>query len=114
MKGFELDQNGDVVINNDISMVSDIEHIGTMVRTILSTNKGEWFLNSEEGIAFENILKKNPDMDIIKNEIQKGLLQVDSSFVLEEIECSEKDRNLVISFKARNADGKVVEEVMGI
>lgn len=47
--------------------------------------------------------------DIVKNEIQQGLLQVDSSFVVDEISCEVNKRNLAVTFTAHNSDGEKVE-----
>ena len=111
MKGFALDSNGDVIIEKDkIKMIDDIELIRQTVQTVLGTNKGEWFLNINEGIDFNNFLGKKKDDEIIKNEILQGLQQVDSSFVLENFSCDfdKKNRKLDIYFKAKNSDGKEV------
>ena len=60
MKSFKLDSNGDVVIKNgNIAMVDGAELTAQTVRTLLGTNKGEWFGNLDEGISFKNILGKN-------------------------------------------------------
>ena len=60
MKGFMLDDNGDVVIKDRaIQMVEGNELTRQKVQSVLSTNKGEWPLNTEEGIAFKNILGKS-------------------------------------------------------
>lgn len=60
MRGFLLDSNGDVVIeNNKIVMIDGQNLKAQTVRTLLGTNKGEWFGNEEEGISFKNILGKN-------------------------------------------------------
>lgn len=59
IKSFKLDSNGDVVIkDNKISMVEGAELTAQTVRTVLGTNKGEWFSNLDEGISFKNILGK--------------------------------------------------------
>ncbi len=47
--------------------------------------------------------------DIVKNEVQQGLLQVDSSFVIDEISCEINKRNLTVTFTAHNSDGEKVE-----
>lgn len=60
IKGFLLDNNGDVVIkDNKISMTEGTDLTAQTVRTVLGTNNGEWFGNSDEGISFRNILGKN-------------------------------------------------------
>lgn len=59
MKGFALDANGDLLIKkNDIQMIEGAELTRQTVKTVLSTNKGEWSLNIDEGINFKDILGK--------------------------------------------------------
>ena len=59
MKGFALDSNGDVKIKNgEIQMVIGTELTRQTVQSVLGTNKGEWFINWDEGINFDNILGK--------------------------------------------------------
>lgn len=112
MKNFKLDENGDVIIkNNDIAMISDNDLLLQTIKTILGTNKREWFLNLNEGINFGNILKKNPEKDIIRDEILSGLLQVDSSFYLTEFVYEIDDRNLTVKFTAKKADGTIISDV---
>lgn len=52
------------------------------------------------------------DMDIIRNEIQQGLSQVDSSFILTSFNVNEDkiNRALTVEFTAQNANG---EEIIG-
>lgn len=114
MKGFALDNNGDVLIrHNHIEMVYGNELIRQTVRKVLQTNKNEWFLNLDEGITFSNILGKNVIEEIIKNEIEEGLSQVDDSFFIESFTCSfdSKARKLSVSFVAKNENGDTIEEV---
>lgn len=60
IKGFLLDNNGDVVIKDGkIAMVEGAELKAQTVKTVLGTNNGEWFGNPDEGISFRNILGKN-------------------------------------------------------
>lgn len=59
MKGFKLTSSGDVEIkNNQIQMIEGSELLRQKVECVLGTNKGEWFLNPDEGINFRNILGK--------------------------------------------------------
>ena len=61
MQGFKLN-NGDVVIENgEIQMTSGADLTRQTVETVLNTNKGEWWLNPDEGINFSNILGKHTD-----------------------------------------------------
>lgn len=112
MIGFELDQNGDVLIeNNKIQMINGDELIRQTARSIISSNKGEWFLNEDEGITFDNILGKFVDEDMIKSEIEEGLSQIDSSFSITEFsyEFDSDKRKLKVSFSATNDDGTVID-----
>ena len=112
MKGFAIDEKGDVIIKaNKIQMADNKELLRQKVQTTLSTNKNEWFLNKKEGINFDNIFGKKKSDEIIKNEIIEGLHQVDSSFVLTSFKCDfdRERRKLVISFKAKTGNGDEIE-----
>lgn len=50
-------RNGDLVItNNEIELVEGNELKRQTIQSVLSTNKGEWFFDAEEGIDFQSIL----------------------------------------------------------
>ena len=111
MKGFMI-ANGDLVIdNNEISTASDAELIRQTIQSIISTNKGEWLLDEEEGIDFDIVLGvKEVDSAVVKSEIQHALEQVDEKLTIEEFSCEyEKGtRRLNVHFKAKNANGEEV------
>lgn len=108
MKGFELDEKGDVIINKDISMIDGKNLIRQTVETVLGTNWGEWFLNKKEGINYREILTKNPNFDLIRTHVQNGLLQVDDSLWITEYNQSLENRHLKISFTAKNDDNETI------
>lgn len=108
MKGFKL-ENGDVVISNGrIEMTDGNGLLRQTVESVLQTNKGEWFLNEDEGINFRAILRKMPDFDEIRSEVLDGLTQVDETFVIDTFDYSVTDRNLAIAFTARNGQNETV------
>ena len=110
MTGFALDSNGDVIISHGaIQMINGDELIRQTVETVLGTNKGEWFLNTEEGIDFYNILGRNKEEDIIKNEVMQGLRQVDSSFIMDSFSFTQSGRSLSVHFTAKTESGEVIE-----
>lgn len=113
MTGFALDKNNDLLIsNNQMQMINGNDLTKQTVKTVIGTNKGEWCLNENEGINFKNILGKSvSDEDVIKNEIEQGLSQVDSSFVLTSFssEFDSNARKLYIAFKAKNSENEVIE-----
>lgn len=110
MQGFALDHNGDVVIQkNKIVMISDKALTLQTVRSIIGTNKGEWFLNTDEGINFDNLHGKNPDYDAIKGEIAQGLSQVNEDLMLKSFDCSlDENRKLDINFEASDGTEDII------
>lgn len=112
MYGFRLDENRDVEITNgDIQLVNDDNLIKQSVECILSTDKGEWCLNTNEGIVFENLLGKHIKSDVVKNEIENGLLQIDSSFFITNfsLEHDKARRNLKVLFQAQTDTGTAIQ-----
>ena len=59
IKDFALDNNGDVIIENgDIKLVHGAELTAQKLKCVLGTQKGEWFVEWEEGINLDIILGK--------------------------------------------------------
>lgn len=59
MAGFKL-KDGDLIItNNEIELVEGDELTVQTIQCVLSTNKGEWIFDTDEGIEFDNILGKH-------------------------------------------------------
>ena len=52
-------------------MIEGNELLKQTVQSVLSTNKGEWVLNRDEGIDFKNILGKSKIVENQENEAQK-------------------------------------------
>lgn len=102
MKGFALDKDGDVIMRDDIAMVSDNDLLRQTVEAVIATNKGEWWDDENEGIDFSVILTKRPNEDRIRDEIRSALGQIDSSYYIDSFTMDEKDRKLTIRFVASN------------
>lgn len=111
MIGFAIDAKGDLVIeNNDISIVVGDNLLQQKVWTILHTNLKEWFFDWEQGIDFNNLLGKDTNGELVRYEIERGLAQVDSSFVITEFEYTEDraERKSKVSFRAQTETGAEV------
>ena len=111
MFGFKIDERGDVVIeNNEISIVTDDELLRQKVWSILRTNLKEWFFDWSQGIDFDNLLGKNTNEELVRYEIERGLLQVDSTFTITDFAYSvdRATRTATVTFKAQNESGKEV------
>ena len=103
MKSFLLDNKGDIVIKGGkIQFTSGNDLKRQTIETVIGTNNGEWFLDPDEGINHRAVLGKNPNQDEIRSEVQKGLLQVDSSLFITEFDYSVEGRKSKIGFTASN------------
>lgn len=111
MFGFALDERGDVVIeNNEISIITGDNLLQQKVWTILRTNLKEWYFDWSQGIDFDNLLGKNTSKELVRYEIERGLLQVDSTFTITDFAYSvdRATRQATVTFKAQNESGKEV------
>lgn len=99
MKGFFLDEEGDVVIrNNDIAMAGGLELKLQKIRQVLKTNQGEWWANPKEGIPRRQMLKKNPDTGRVRDWIRKAILLVDPGLQLTACSFRTEGRALTVGF----------------
>ena len=68
MKGFSVDIHGDVVMEkNDIKLVYGTDLLIQKIRQVLSTNRGEWWLDPKEGIPVQKVLRKNPNLAMVRD-----------------------------------------------
>lgn len=90
MKGFALDETGDLVIQNgEIQMAYGNDLILQTIKSILLTKKGEWFLDWEQGIDRDLIMgKKRVDDGTIQAVIQDGLSQIDENLIVDTLTCT--------------------------
>lgn len=110
MRDLAVDKTGDLILKNgDLQLIKGKDLTVQKVRLILSTNKGEWFLNEEQGIDFRVILTKNPNIEEILNTIQGGLHQVDETLEITEYNVKTENRHLTLTFKAENDSGEELE-----
>lgn len=109
MKGFMLDAKGDVVVqNSDIPFIYDDALLQQTCKQVIGTNKGEWFLNTDEGLDFHTLLGKAPDENEVRDEIADAITQVDESLVIDDFETREANRTLIVQFTAHNETGTEV------
>lgn len=98
---------------NDLQFVRDKDLTAQKCRLVLSTNKGEWLLNRDEGINFSAILVKNPNRDEIIDTVRDGLRQIDSTFEITEYTFEVIKRHLILTFKAKNDSGEEINLAVG-
>lgn len=101
MKDILVDAYGDIVIdNNDLKYVEDADLVRQKVKLTLSTNKGEWLFNANEGIDFFAMLTKNPNEEQVYDTIIDGIRQVDENIIIQDYGSSITGRKLNIRFTA--------------
>lgn len=111
MKGFQLDEHGDVLIeNNEISIVVGDDLLRQKVWEVLQTNLGEWFFDWDQGINFDNLLGKGTNEDLVRYEIESGLAQVDETLKITEFTytADRTTRTAHVFFRAQNEAGEAV------
>lgn len=60
MKTFKVDDKGDLIIQDgDLVMIEGDDEIVQSIERRLSTNQGEWFLDTEFGLDYESIRGKD-------------------------------------------------------
>lgn len=111
MKGFAINDIGDVILTLEgIQITEEIPLLLQTCRQVIGTNHGEWFLNKNEGINFDNLLTKSPNKELIRDEIQSGLFQVDPTLRIQKMEYNlNKNRAIGVRFIAKNDKGENIE-----
>lgn len=112
MKGFAIDEYGDVIIEqNDVKLVYDTELLIQKIRQVLSTNRGEWWMDPKEGIPVQKVLKKNPNQAMIRDYVRNAIAQVDESLEMTQCDITAEGRVLKIRFEISGADGSAATEM---
>ena len=112
MKGFLVDIYGDVVMEKkDIKLVYGTDLLIQKIRQVLSTNRGEWWLNPKEGIPMQKVLRKNPNLAMVRDYVRNAVSQVDPSLQMTRCDIMTEGRMLRITFSVSSADADATAEV---
>ena len=112
MKGFAIDEYGDVIIErNDIQLACDVELLIQKIRQVLSTNRGEWWLDPKEGIPVQKVLRKNPNTAVIRDYVRIAIAQVDKSLEMTRCDITTEGRTLKIIFDVSGPNGSVTTKM---
>ena len=111
MKTFKI-VDGDLVFNasGNLEMVYGKDEIAQSVEMILTTNKGEWFMNEEFGLEYSQITDKLQTKKDIEFALREAIFQEER---IEEVEFNRVDtdhakRQLVVDLEMRTVDGEVI------
>ena len=112
MKTLLLNEQGDLEFDgsNNLRMVEGKDEIKQSIRLLLGTAQGEWFLNTEHGIDWHEILgQKQPNLMEIRAIIIEGLEQEPRIDEVEEVNVELDDRTLKVKIYM-TVEGEQVEE----
>lgn len=103
MKTFKI-ENGDLVFDKfgNIEMVEGKEEVRQSIERRLTTNLGEWFLNTDFGLEYDKIKGKNKKQEGVELAIRECILQDEriSEVIFKDFKIDNKDRSLFVSFNA--------------
>lgn len=112
LKALKLDpETKDLVLENgDFVMVEGPDEEAQAVWLAISTNKGEWFLDTLHGLAYKYVQTKNPNEVQIKAEVMGTIYQDDrvAEVVEVNLEFDRQKRSLKIIFRAKMKSGATV------
>lgn len=115
MRTLKID-NDDLVLDEqkNFVMVQEKEEEQLVIQRVLSTGQGEWFLNVEHGLAYEELLGKTFDEERARLAILEAIYQEPRAESVESIEF-ERDRanrKLVVKVVVKMLSGAILEEVI--
>ena len=94
------------ITDNVIDMVDDGYLLAQKIQAVWSTNRGEWSLNEEEGIDRYVILRKRPDEDEIRAELEEALERISETASIVEFDMTtdRASRHAVITVRIQDGD----------
>jgi hypothetical protein len=106
MKAIKLDENGDyVMVNGEFVIIEGDEQLTQEVRMAVQTNKGEWFLDVDEGLNRDALFAKKFDENNAKNSIIESLMRLSEPLSVETITFNRVNRLLLVDMILRKEDG---------
>lgn len=75
MKDLQIKDHDLVLENGDFKIISGEDEILQSLERILTTRKGEWFLNEEVGLDYSELEKKEADKELLRLSIIEAVLQ---------------------------------------
>jgi hypothetical protein len=108
--------NGDLIIENgDVVLVSDDDELAQSTAINLKTRLGEFFLEEDSGLNRENILGKNFNHELVRDDIIECVMQDDRIASVENIEIvddrAKRKRTISLTLVKDNGDTVQVEGV---
>ena len=104
--------DGDIVLDgqNDIALITGDDEIVQTIRENLSTNKGEWILNTDVGFDRFSILGQKYNQDNAIDLLRETIFQDDRIDTIEnlDLDFERKSRTLTVKFEIIKKTGETV------
>lgn len=111
MKSFKLDENGDLILENgSFVMIEGDEELAQQARISIQTEKGEWFLDPEEGMDREPIFTKFFNEIDAKDSIMESTIGTSEPLRFESIDFHRdvRSRKTTVDIVMQKEDGEVL------
>ena len=99
-----LDDDGDLVLTNDLQLVSGVSEVEQELKIILKTRQGEFFGDPAMGLA--GLFIKKPNLSYIADSVVQALQQEERVATAEVTSIDLKGRTLEIAFVATLTTGE--------
>ena len=115
----QVDSEGDIIlVNGDLSQVTDDEAIGQAVRIALRAIKGEWFLNTEFGLDHDVIFRRPYSIPRIRREIRRVVFSIPGVVAMGNFQAgfdqtTQRQLNFSFVLKTENNEEIQIQEVIG-
>lgn len=110
LRSFLIRDDDLVIANGELLLVDGKEEICQCVERTLTTRKREFFLNLGHGLEYEEFMKKQPNLDYIRQDIVEAVMQetrvkqVDSL----NLDFDRQKRTLKVDFTFKTIDDEVL------
>lgn len=106
MIALKIDNDGDFIYENgSFVMVQGDEQLAQEVRIAIQTNRGEWFMDYDEGMDRNYLLGKNYNENRARSSIIESLMNVSEPLTVEQITFRKELRVLYIDLTLKKQNG---------
>ncbi len=115
MIDFLIGDDGDLVLQDTAFAQVDGEALlRQKMRLLLSSTRGDWFLNVNEGLDLDVVLQKNPSEEAVRDEVGRALLPLDLSVQFSRFSMHKNGRTLMVDFELASAGQSLaLQQVLG-
>lgn len=101
-----IDNDGDLVLTNDLQLVDGVSEIEQELKIILKTRQGEFFGDPTMGLDHAGLFIKKPNLSYIADSVVQALQQEERVATAEVTSIDLKGRTLEIAFVATLTTGE--------